>query len=325
MSPVTTLTIQRLSLRGGKVELRAGEADAVASEEPLEIRVEGRSIAVVMRTPGHDRELAAGFLLSEGVIASAHDVFEISACGSSAAEGSAVDVLLRNPERVDMTALTRHVFTSSSCGVCGKASIAAAMHTHPPLEASPCVLTDAAVLFSLPDKQRAAQPAFAETGGLHASALFDLEGNLLMTREDAGRHNALDKVNGAALLENRLPLSECILLLSGRTSFELVQKALAARIPIVAAVGAPSSLAVELAQDAGITLCGFLRADRCNVYTHPQRLGGVTDSGAHSGRSGTHGTGASFAPQPPAAAPARLHPAGPPAGGTAAWGAGTLR
>lgn len=267
--------MQRLTSTPEGVRLHGPVTDAVATEAPLEIRVEGRSIAVVMRTPGHDRELAAGFLLSEGVIASAHDLFEISPCGSSAPEGSAMEVLLRNPERVDMTALTRHVFTSSSCGVCGKASIASAMHTHPPLEAPAGPLTDAAVLFSLPAKQRAAQPAFAETGGLHASALFDLNGTLLMTREDAGRHNALDKVNGAALLEDRLPLSDCILLLSGRTSFELVQKALAARIPLIAGIGAPSSLAVELAQDAGITLCGFLRADRCNVYTHPQRLGGM--------------------------------------------------
>lgn len=275
MTSVSSLTMQRLTFTRDGVRGHGPVTDAVATEAPLEIRVEGRSIAVVMRTPGHDRELAAGFLLSEGVIASAHDVFEISPCVSSAAEGSAVDVLLRHPESVDMTALTRHVFTSSSCGVCGKASIASAMHTHPPLAVPAAVLTDAAVLFSLPEKQRAAQPAFAETGGLHASALFDLQGRLLMTREDVGRHNALDKVTGAALLEDRLPLSGCILLLSGRTSFELVQKALAARIPIVAAVGAPSSLAVELAQDAGITLCGFLRADRCNVYSHPERLGGI--------------------------------------------------
>ena len=275
MASVSTISLQRLTRDAVGLRREGPVTDAVAAEEPLEIRVEGRSIAVVMRTPGHDRELAAGFLLSEGVIASAQDVFEISPCESSAEEGSAVDVLLRNPEGVDMTALTRHVFTSSSCGVCGKASIASAMQTHPPLERPAAALTDAAVLFSLPEKQRAAQPAFAETGGLLASALFDLAGRLLMTREDVGRHNALDKVTGAALLEGRLPLAESILLLSGRTSFELVQKALAARIPIVAAVGAPSSLAVELAQDAGITLCGFLRADRCNVYSHPERLAGI--------------------------------------------------
>lgn len=274
MSSVSTITMQRLSFSAGGVHSHGSVSDAVAAEAPLEIRVEGRSIAVVMRTPGHDRELAAGFLLSEGVIASCQDVFEISLCPSTSPEGGAVDVLLKQPERVNMESLTRHVFTSSSCGVCGKASIDAAMQTHPPLEPPRAALTDASVLFSLPEKQRAAQPVFAETGGLHASALFDLKGELLMTREDVGRHNALDKVIGAALLENRLPLAECILLLSGRTSFELVQKALAARIPIVAAVGAPSSLAVQLAEDAGITLCGFLRADRGNVYAHPKRLSG---------------------------------------------------
>jgi FdhD protein len=270
-----TLTIDRLSVSAAGALSRVAASDVVAAEAPLEIRVEGRSIAVVMRTPGHDRELAAGFLLSEGVIASCRDVFEISVCPSESPDGGAVDVLLTEPGRVDMASLTRHVFTSSSCGVCGKASIDAAMQTHPPLGAHAAAIAEAATLFTLPEKQRAAQPVFAETGGLHASALFDLQGRLLMTREDVGRHNALDKVIGAALLENRLPLSECILLLSGRTSFELVQKALAARIPIVAAVGAPSSLAVQLAQDAGITLCGFLRRDRCNVYAHGERLGGI--------------------------------------------------
>src|SRR5688572_7525970 len=269
------LTVQRLSASAEGVKAHGPVSDSVADEAPLEIRVEGRSIAVVMRTPGHDRELAAGFLLSEGIIASCRDVFEISLCPSESPDGGAVDVLLTQPGRVDLAALTRHVFTSSSCGVCSKASIEAAMQTHPPLDAPAATVAEAAVLLSLPEKQRAAQPVFAETGGLHASALFDLQGRLVMTREDVGRHNALDKVIGAALLEDRLPLAECILLLSGRTSFELVQKALAARIPIVAAVGAPSSLAVQLANDAGITLCGFLRADRCNVYTHPQRLGGV--------------------------------------------------
>ena len=272
MSSVTTVPMQRLVPTAAGAEWRAPGPDAVAVEAPLEIRVEGRSIAVVMRTPGHDRELAAGFLLSEGVIASAADLFDITLCADAPADGGVVEVLLRHPERARLDSLTRHVFTSSSCGVCGKASIAAAMLTHPPLKNTATPLVDAALLFSLPDKQRAAQPAFAETGGIHASALFDLHGHLLCTREDAGRHNALDKVTGAALLEGRLPLTETILLLSGRTSFELVQKALAARIPIVAAVGAPSSLAVELAQDSGITLCGFLRPDRCNVYTHPQRL-----------------------------------------------------
>lgn len=274
MTSVTTVPMQRLGPSAAGVAWQPPAADAVAVEEPLEIRVEGRSVAVVMRTPGHDRELAAGFLLSEGVIASRDDLFDITLCAEAPANGCVVEVLLRQPERANLDALTRHVFTSSSCGVCGKASIASAMQTHPPLEPPAAAVMDAAVLFALPEKQRAAQPAFAETGGIHASALFDFRGSLLMTREDAGRHNALDKINGAALLEGLLPLSGCVLLLSGRASFELLQKALAARIPVVAAVGAPSSLAVKLAQDAGITLCGFLRPDRCNVYTHPERLRG---------------------------------------------------
>jgi FdhD protein len=275
LKTVTSVTMRRLILSAEGVATRGETNDAVAVEEPLEIRVEGRSIAVVMRTPGHDRELAAGFLLSEGVIGSLRDVFEISLCASASPEERAVEVLLARPETANIDSLTRHVFTSSSCGVCGKASIDAAMQTHPPLALPVAAAVNAAVLFSLPDKQRAAQPAFGETGGIHASALFDFAGNLLMTREDVGRHNALDKVIGAALLEDRLPLENCILLLSGRASFELVQKALAARIPIVAAVGAPSSLAVQLAQDAGITLCGFLKADRCNVYSHGGRLKGI--------------------------------------------------
>jgi FdhD protein len=278
MSSVLSISMQRLVSTSAGAEWRPVAQDAVAVEEPLEIRVEGRSIAVVMRTPGHDRELAAGFLLSEGVIASADDLFEISTCPSAEPGHSAVEVLLRRPGEANLEALTRHVFTSSSCGVCGKASIAAAMHTHPPLDPPGTPVLDAALLFSLPERQRAAQPAFAETGGIHASSLFDFHGRLLMTREDAGRHNALDKLAGAALLENRLPLAECILLLSGRTSFELIQKALAARIPIVAGVGAPSSLAVQLAADANITLCGFLRPDRCNVYTRPQRLQALMNS-----------------------------------------------
>ena len=266
--------MQRIVSDEAGVAWQDAATDAVAVEDPLEIRVEGRSVAVIMRTPGHDRELAAGFLLSEGLIQSAGDVFEISSCPSAEPGYSAVEVLLRHPERINWESLTRHVFTSSSCGVCGKSSIAAAMQTHPPLDLPQHAVVPAAILFALPETQRAAQPAFASTGGIHASSLFDFSGRLLMTREDAGRHNALDKLAGAALLESRLPLAETILLLSGRTSFELVQKALAARIPIVAAIGAPSSLAVELAQDAGITLCGFLRPGRCNVYTHPVRLAG---------------------------------------------------
>lgn len=272
MTQVTPVPMLRLTNAPQGVRSDGVREDFTATEAPLEIRVEGRSLAVVMRTPGHDRELAAGFLLSEGLIDGPGGLFEISVCPAADPGGGVVEVMLRHPETADFEALTRHVFTSSSCGVCGKASIAAAMKTHPPLPVPDAPVMEAAVLFSLPDRLRAAQPAFAETGGIHASALFDFSGRLLMVREDAGRHNALDKVTGAALLGDLLPLDRCVLLLSGRTSYELVQKALAARIPVVAAVGAPSSLAVQLAEASGITLCGFLRSGRCNVYTHPVRL-----------------------------------------------------
>lgn len=274
MSLVTPISLLRLTRSTGALSPERAD-DVVVTESPLEVRVEGRSIAVVMRTPGHDRELAAGFLLSEGVISTRQDLFDITTCDEVPADGGAVEVLLARPEGLDMASLTRHVFTSSSCGVCGKASIESAMRSHAPLPVPPAPSLAAELLFDLPEKQRAAQPVFSETGGLHASALFDFTGELLITREDAGRHNALDKVTGAMLLAGRLPLSETILMLSGRTSFELVQKALAARIPVIAAVGAPSSLAVQLAQECGITLCGFLRSGRCNIYTHPERLLGV--------------------------------------------------
>lgn len=244
--------------------------DLVAIESPLEIRVEGRSLAVVMRTPGHDEELTAGFLLSEGAISGAEDLFDISRC-PSAIEGEAIDVLLTNPGRFDFARFSRHVFTSSSCGVCGKATLEAALRQFPPMEADH-IKVSAPLLFSLPDRQRAAQAAFAATGGLHASALFDMSGSLLLLREDVGRHNALDKILGASLLSGKLPLTKTILLLSGRISFELMQKSHAGGIPIVAGVGAPSSLAVEYAQASRQTLIGFLRDGRGNVYADCGRL-----------------------------------------------------
>ncbi|MEO8206429.1 MAG: formate dehydrogenase accessory sulfurtransferase FdhD [Chthoniobacterales bacterium] len=242
--------------------------DRVAIEEPLEIRVEGKSIAVVMRTPGHDRELTAGFLLSEGLIAERSDVFEISECPSvqmEEAKGNIMDVLLKNPNPEKIASLTRHVFTSSSCGICGKATIESVMEKHP--HASVDVAIGRDVLFSLPDKLAEKQKTFQETGGLHASALFDLSGNLLALREDVGRHNALDKVIGHALLENKMPLSETILLVSGRVSFEIVQKALVAGIPCIAAISAPTSLAIKLAQSSERILIGFLRGSRMNIYS----------------------------------------------------------
>lgn len=270
----TTISIHRLTRAG--VEVRT---DAVAIEAPLQIRVEGRPVAVAMRTPGHDRELAAGFLLSEGVIAARDDIFEISTCPSAQpgmeGEGaSAVDILMTRPGTVDFERLTRHVFTASSCGLCGKAVVDEVLRQHPPLPPASHtgVRVAADVIFSLPDTLRSAQATFATTGGLHASALFDLDGHVIAVHEDVGRHNALDKLLGDSWLTGRWPLDHHLLMLSGRISFELVQKALVARLPVIVAISAPSSLAVATAEAAGITLCGFLRDGRMNVYTHPERI-----------------------------------------------------
>jgi FdhD protein len=275
--------------------------DFLAAEEPLEIRVEGHSVAVVMRTPGEDQELAAGFLVTEGLVRAASDVLEISHqahCWFPARRGqdqpaptngrsrpsrrfgpkvgmtggNVVDVRLRSPESMDLKKLTRHVFTSSSCGICSKASIEAVRQQFPGI-ADACE-AEATVLWKLPRLLEAAQETFRWTGGLHACALFDLTGRLLVLREDVGRHNALDKVVGWALLQHRLPLQGQILLLSGRASFEMLQKALAAGIPIVAAVSAPSSLAAEFARQSGQTLVGFLRGERMNIYAGAQRVRG---------------------------------------------------
>ena len=270
-----TVPLRRWSPPG----VSAPAIDAVAAEEPLELRVAGRSVAVVMRTPGHDRELAAGFLLTEGVIRGADDVIDIVLCQEqeNGGSGNIVDVLLARPGQVDFGRLTRHVFSSSSCGVCGKVTIDAVLQTFPPAAAGP--VFDPARLAGLPAGLRAAQPGFESTGGLHACALFDQAGRLDLVREDVGRHNALDKVLGRALLERRLPLRTQGLLLSGRVSFELVQKALAAGVPLIAGIGAPSSLAIECARRGGQTLVGFLRADRMNVYAGGDRLG-LAESGA---------------------------------------------
>jgi FdhD protein len=245
-------------------------SDDVAREEPLEIRVEGRSVAVVMRTPGHDEELVAGFLVTEGVVKSARDILEISQCPvTTESRGNVVDVLLGGAV-VNWESLTRHVFSASSCGICGKTSIESVFQRFPMVTADWNVTPE--LIWSLPEKLRAAQETFSKTGGLHASAIFDLEGNLLVMREDVGRHNALDKVLGHALLNGLLPLDRHILLVSGRTSFEIMQKALAGGIPLVAAISAPSSLAVELARESGITLVGFLRGETMNVYAGGQRV-----------------------------------------------------
>ncbi len=245
--------------------------DEAATEEPLEIRIEGRSVAVVMRTPGHDRELAAGFALTEGIVRDGNDIFEITSClTTGAAAGNGVDITLRDPARFDLGKLSRHVFSSSSCGICGKATIEAALQQFPPIANAPAV--DPKILARLPEKLTAAQETFQRTGGLHACALFDAAGELRLVREDVGRHNALDKLIGHQLLAQRLPLGDCILLLSGRVSFEMTQKALAAGIAVIAAISAPTSLAVEFARANQQTLIGFLRGETMNVYAGAERM-----------------------------------------------------
>jgi len=264
----STVPIQRW--KNGR--LQAPVDDQLAIEEPLEVRVEGRSIAVVMRTPGHDRELAAGFLLTEGVIKSARDLFDITTCvaPAGAGKGNAVDAALVRPDSAELDKLTRHVFTSSSCGVCSKATIESVIKRRRPLEDD--VRISAKVLLALPRRLSAAQEDFKTTGGLHACALFDAEGTLLAAREDVGRHNALDKLIGWALLEKRTPLAGHIVLLSGRVSFEMMQKAHAAGIPVVAAISAPTSLAVDFATESGQTLAGFVRGSSLNLYAGAARI-----------------------------------------------------
>jgi FdhD protein len=243
--------------------------DVLAGEEPLEIRVGGAPVSVTMRTPGHDRELAVGFLLSEGLIASRDDLADVRQAAGGA-QRNVIDVRPAPGVAVDLTHLTRHVFASSSCGLCGKATIEAVHRRLAPITADAAV--DADVLLALPERLRAAQPDFARTGGLHAAGLFDTNGRLLLAREDVGRHNAVDKVLGAGLLAGDLPFGAHVLLVSGRASFEIIQKALAGGIPIVAAVSAPSSLAVSLAAESAQTLVGFLRPPHLNVYTRPDRI-----------------------------------------------------
>ena len=247
--------------------------DELAAEEPLEIRVRGRSVCVTMRTPDHDEELAAGFLLTEGVIRGRADVLRIEPCGRNE-EDNVLNVVLAPEVRLDLDDLTRHVFASSSCGLCGKASIESVHQHFPPVEPRVEPTVEASSLSALPERMRGAQPTFAETGGLHAAAVFDGHGAPIAVREDIGRHNAVDKVLGYGLLEDLLPFDAHILVVSGRASFEIMQKALAARIPIVAAVSAPSSLAVEFAEESGQTLIGFLRDGRMNVYSNAGRVVG---------------------------------------------------
>jgi FdhD protein len=243
-----------------RLPVGTAEKDELAVEEPLEIRVNGTPVAVTMRTPGHDEELALGFLLSEGVRAStAHPPADLAA--------NTIEV---EAEDFDVERLSRHFYTSSSCGVCGKGALEAVAVEAPPVASD--LTASAELVASLPERLRGAQPTFAATGGLHATGLFDEAGAPVCVREDVGRHNALDKVVGYAFTQGLLPLSRFILCVSGRLSFELVQKAAVAGCPLMVAVGAPSSLAVELARDRRVTLCGFVRDGRVNVYTEPWRV-----------------------------------------------------
>ena len=245
------------------------QEDDLAEEEPLEIRVRGRAISVTMRSPGYDAELAAGFLLTEGIICGSQDLLRIEHCDRNET-GNVLNVLLAPEVPVDFQRLTRHVFASSSCGLCGKATIDSIQNQFPPVQSA--MLIEAELLASLPQKMRAAQETFDRTGGLHAAALFDSSGKLLVLREDVGRHNAVDKVVGHCLMHGPFPLDRHVLLVSGRSSFEIMQKALAARLPVVAAVSAPSTLAATFAQQSGQTLIGFLRDRRMNVYANAQRV-----------------------------------------------------
>jgi len=243
--------------------------DELAREEPLEIRVDDRPVAVTMRTPGHDEELAIGFLVSEGLIQRREQVVNTSPHPRNA-DRNVIGVFLADGVKIDFQHLTRHTFVSSSCGLCGKASIESVRRHFPAIRGK--IRVKAETLLALPDALRGAQTTFARTGGLHAAGLFDLDGNLLLVREDVGRHNAVDKVLGRGFLDGRLPLDRHILVVSGRASFEIMQKALAGRLPVVVAVSAPSSLAVEFAQASRQTLAGFIRDERMNIYAGHKRI-----------------------------------------------------
>ncbi|MCO6509923.1 MAG: formate dehydrogenase accessory sulfurtransferase FdhD [Aridibacter famidurans] len=258
-------------------------SDSLAVEEPLEIRVgfldgdvrRNRAVSITMRTPGDDFELAAGFLFTEGIISSPDQIENIKHCGPKDTEGetNTVRLDLSDDTEIDLNSLERHFYTTSSCGVCGKSSIDALYTGAKKIEPGDFRI-DGALINAFPDKLRRHQDVFEQTGGLHASALFGADGGLIEIREDVGRHNALDKVIGARLLDGETFLSETVLMVSGRASFELVQKALMASIPILLAVGPPSTLAVELAKEFGMTLVGFVRDGRYNVYAGAERVSG---------------------------------------------------
>ena len=268
MTPESSQWVRKKVVRIEKGSRRSA-VDAVACEEPLEIRVDTRPISVTMRTPGHDEELALGFLVSEALLRRRSEVVKLETYRRNR-DGNVLDVFLAPEVRIDFARLTRHVFASSSCGLCGKATIASVRQQFPPLRGGTAV--KASVISNLSEQLRRGQPTFARTGGLHAAGLFDNSGALLCVREDVGRHNAVDKILGWAFQRDLLPLREKILLVSGRASFEIMQKALAGGIAVVAAVSAPSSLAIEFARRSGQGLIGFLREGRFNIYAGAKRI-----------------------------------------------------
>ncbi|MGH9186990.1 MAG: formate dehydrogenase accessory sulfurtransferase FdhD [Acidimicrobiales bacterium] len=273
MSPKAGRGVDRrviVTVRDGEVRRRP---DALAAEEPMEIRVNGDAISVTMRTPGNDFDLALGFCLTEGIVDQPEDVVAIRYCvGDETSSYNVVDIRLRDPSPVPLE-LRRNVYTSSSCGLCGTSSIDAVRKRVPDVSADQ-VHVPPVMLATLAGRLRAAQLVFERTGGLHAAAAFTTDGELLCLREDVGRHNAVDKVIGWAASERRLPMRGHLLMVSGRIAFEIAQKALVAGFPMVVAVSAPSSLAVSLADSAGMTLVGFLRGSAMNVYTWPERVVG---------------------------------------------------
>lgn len=270
----------RVTARRRVLRIRDGvpsqRPDTLAVEEPMEIRVAGRPLTVTMRTPGHDFDLAVGFLVSEGVVHAAEDVVGIRYCAGATADGAntynVVDVALAPGVALPDASLERNFYTTSSCGLCGKASLDAVRTTTTWPLGEDSLRIDLETLTTLPDRLREAQRVFDSTGGLHAAGLFTADGRLTCLREDVGRHNAVDKVIGDALRADRLPLRDSVLMVSGRASFELVQKAVMAGIPALAAVSAPSSLAVDLAADSGLTLIGFLRGTSMNIYSGAERV-----------------------------------------------------
>ncbi|MGN7781511.1 formate dehydrogenase accessory sulfurtransferase FdhD [Mycolicibacterium sp. 22603] len=281
MGRVTTRVRARHVTAGGAghpatVDRAVARPETLAVEEPLEIRVNGTPLTVTMRTPGSDVELAQGFLLTEGLIGRRADIATVQYCSGAGPDGlntyNVLDVTLAPGVALPDVDITRNFYTTSSCGVCGKASLEAVRLSSKHGPGDDPVSVSADMLAALPDRLRARQKVFAATGGLHGAALFDTGGEPLVVREDIGRHNAVDKVIGWALESDRVPLTGTVLLVSGRASFELTQKAVMAGIPVLAAVSAPSSLAVDLASQSGLTLVAFLRGDSMNVYTRPDRI-----------------------------------------------------